>query len=111
MSQLEKTGKPTTVYLDPKAWCEYKALVPLKLNKSASERLRELVNKDLAELKGAEAQWQTADYSHLKKRLYILVSELDKLEKTLKQHKVYAALVDLADKHKKGFLATTSKNK
>jgi hypothetical protein len=100
MSQLEKTGKPTTVYLDPKAWNEYKTLVPLKLNKSASERLRELVNKDLAELKGAEAQRQTPDYSNLKKRLYILVSDLDKLEKTLKQHKVYADLVDLAETHK-----------
>jgi len=96
MSQLEKTGKPTTVYLNPKAWSEYKTLVPLKLNKSASKRLRELISKDLAELKGVEVT-APVDYDDLKRQHHLLIRDIDQIEKTLRKHGVYDQLVDLAE--------------
>jgi len=97
---MTKGDSSTKTFVAPNdKWGRFKTLCPLKLGKSASEVMRDMMLSKLAELEGMTTPEQKQETQltiiDLQAKNKGLSKELDNLKKTLLDHKVWNELVDV----------------
>ena len=95
---MGKSGKPqVAVYVDRPKWDLWVDLLKKREGKSASLRIREFVESDLARLEGVEpAVAAPHDYVSIERNYLRLIAEMNKIRAALKKAKVYDRLLVLA---------------
>jgi len=87
----------TTVYLNPDSYEELKRLCRSR-GVSVSSEINELIKKRVSELEGREYDAiEEADYEALKRELFRLVQECDRLRKVLEKRGSRQRLLELTD--------------
>jgi len=91
-----------TLYIDEDIWTKFRYLVPFREKRSASDKIESFMRTYINECEGkAEddlASSTTADYEDAKNLHNKVVRELDKIEKRLRQRRVYDELKDFSQK-------------
>ena len=85
-----------TIYMNRPLWERWANLLKRKEGKSASQRVREFVEIDLARLEGVQGEVAPPDYASARRAYLKIIKERDKLRAGLKKAKVYDELSELA---------------
>ena len=89
-------GPQINVYVDRPKWDRWTDLLKKKEGKSASQKIREFVEIDIARLEGVQGEVAPPDYASARRAYLKIIKERDKLRAGLKKAKVYDELSELA---------------
>jgi len=86
-----------TVYVNRSLWDRWAEMLKRKEGKSASLRIRELIDSDLARLEGVEkVEVNPTDYATAERNYLRLLKQMERLRASLKKAKAYDELSALA---------------